>query len=298
MSPVLALVIANIVWGGGLPFFKHTLHTIPPFLLAFLRFSLASFILVPFVWKAPLKQITQNDWRAILWGAFFATFINISALFLGLERASSITAGVFAASQPIFFFLLSIVLLKERAEKKVLSGILISLVGICIIIFMPILSHTAEGGSSSVLGIVFYFLATMGAVVGPIILKPILGKVNPIVVTYFGFIISAVLFLPMALHEVYTGQVGAIDPLSWAGLAYGIFGSSTISYLLFNYGTSKVPAQELGIFSYINPITSAIIASFLFHEYPDKYFFIGALVVFVGIIICEGRFHHPKKKYS
>ena len=47
MNPVIALIIANIIWGAAAPIFKLALTNIPPFTLGFIRFFFAGSILLP-----------------------------------------------------------------------------------------------------------------------------------------------------------------------------------------------------------------------------------------------------------
>jgi len=66
---------------------------------------------------------------------------------------------------------------------------------------------------------------------------------------------------------------------------------------LYYYGLSKVNAQEVGIFTYINPIVTVIIAFPLLNELPSIYYIIGSFFVFGGIYLAEGRVNwRPAKK--
>ncbi len=60
MSPILALIITNIIWGAASPIFKFALQNIPPFTLAFIRFFFAGLLFLPFVFlfyqKLSLKR--------------------------------------------------------------------------------------------------------------------------------------------------------------------------------------------------------------------------------------------------
>ena len=60
------------------------------------------------------------------------------------------------------------------------------------------------------------------------------------------------------------------------------------------YGMSKIETQEVGVFTYIDPVIAVLIAMPLLGEYPTPTFFIGSLFVFLGIFIAERRLHwHP-----
>ncbi|EKE12839.1 MAG: hypothetical protein ACD_13C00135G0001, partial [uncultured bacterium] len=58
---ILALIVANIIWGAASPIFKLSLQNIPPFTLAFLRFFLGSILLIFVVGKKIFIQI--SSWK-------------------------------------------------------------------------------------------------------------------------------------------------------------------------------------------------------------------------------------------
>jgi len=296
MNPVLGLIIANIIWGAASPIFKFALVNIPPFTLAFVRFFGASLILLPFALRN-WKKISLTNFALILLGAFFGISVNIGFFFLGLAKTESINAPVIASSQPLFLYIFSIFFLREKLNKKVFKGLLIALLGVMVIIFSPFLSN---GGISLVAkegaieGNLFLLIATFGAVVHTLIFKSVLKNVNMWQVTFISFLFGALLFVPVMAPEFASWSFSDLTMNGWVGIIYGAIFSSAIAYGLYNYGVSKIKAQEVGIFTYIDPIVAVIIAVPLVHEHPTFAFYIGTFLVFVGIFIAEGRIHyHP-----
>ena len=111
MNPILALIIANIIWGAASPIFKFALQNIPPFTLAFIRFFFAGLIFLPIALNK-WQHLTLKQWLEIILVGFFGITINISFFFLGLEKTESINIPVIASSGPVFIYLLSIIFLK------------------------------------------------------------------------------------------------------------------------------------------------------------------------------------------
>jgi len=89
MNPVLALIIANIIWGMASPIFKFALTNIPPFTLAFIRFFFAGLIFLPLALNK-WQKLTTRQWLEILLIGFFGITINISFFFLGVVKTESI----------------------------------------------------------------------------------------------------------------------------------------------------------------------------------------------------------------
>ena len=299
MNPVIALIITNTIWGAAAPIFKFALGNIPPFTLAFIRFFFAGILFLPFV-LFRTYSITKKQLFEICLGAFFSITINISFFFLALPKTDSINAPIIASSQPIFLFLLSILLLKEKFHKKVFLGILVSFIGVLVIILSPLfLNHgsTLIQKEVALEGNLFLVIATFGAITQAIIIKNVLKEVNHFIVSCISFLFGSLTFIPLMIPELQKWSFSQLNVQGWTGIIFGIFFSSALAYGLFMYGISKLDAQEIGIFSYIDPVIAVLLAIPLLGEYPTPIFFLGTSFVFLGIILSEGRLHwHPFHK--
>lgn len=295
MNPILALIITNIIWGAASPIFKYALTNIPPFTLAFIRFFFASLLFLPWIKKSDWINFTKKDWFDLFLGGFFGIVINISFFFLGVQRTESINVPIIASAGPLLIFIFSIIFLKEKIRARVLLGMIFAFVGVMGVILSPFLfngktfNHLGEFEGN--LMIVF---ATLGAVLAPIMIKKIIKKTRPVFISGIQFFISSFFFLPFAMGEFKTWSFSQINQAGIVGIIYGVFFSSALAYFLLAYGLSKISAQEVGLFMYIDPLAAIVVAAPLLHEYPDTYFIISSILVLAGIFIAENRIHyHP-----
>lgn len=289
---ILALIFANIIWGAASPIFKWSLFGISPFTLAFLRFFLAALILLPFCYKN--LSIKTKDIFPVLILSIIGINVNIAFFFLGLKLSSSINAPVIASSAPIFLILLSFIFLKERILRKKMLGTAVSLIGILCIILQPVI---AKGIDGSVSGNLFFVLATLGSVVHVLVLRRLAKRYNVMALTFWSFLIAAAVFFPLMLPELKTSVFSSFNIQALVGILFGAIFASTIAYTLVAYGERKIPANEVGIFVYIDPVIAIIVAYFLLHETLNPVFIIGTFFVFLGIYIAEGRIPwHPLHK--
>jgi drug/metabolite transporter (DMT)-like permease len=296
MNPILALIITNIIWGGASPIFKFALQNIPPFTLAFIRFFFAGLIFLPLALKN-FQKISVRQWFEIFLVGFFGVFVNITFFFLGLKKTESINVPIIGSSGPVFIYFFSILFLKEKPKLKVFLGMLFALVGVFLIILSPILLDGKKIYLGEIEGNFFIVLATFGSVFSTIIGKDLLKKVNPYFVSAFSFLSSSILFLLFVPKELISWSFYKLNLAGWVGIIYGVFFSSAAAYFLYYYGLSKIDAQEVGLFTYIDPIAAVIIAMPLLHEFPTIYYIIGSFLVFGGIYLAEGRIHwHPINK--
>lgn len=292
---ILALIVANIIWGAASPIFKWSLENITPFTLAYWRFGVASLLLFPFCRKH--LDFEKKDLPKLILLSLSGIFFNITFFFFGLEFAPSINAPVIASAAPIFIYLFSIFILHERAKSKVLLGTLVSFLGVFVIVIQPLLNRL---GDQSFLGNILFLLATIGAVGHVIISKSLLNKYKPITITFWSFIIGSISFLPFYLYEVIKyDTLRHLNINGISGLVFGILLSSLAAYYLYAWGMEKIAAQEVGLFTYIDPVIATLIAIPLLGEKISIIFLLGSVLIFTGIFVAEGRLHyHPLHKLS
>jgi drug/metabolite transporter (DMT)-like permease len=296
MNPVVALIIANLIWGAASPIFKLSLENIPPFTLAFIRFFFAGTLYLLFVIKK-WKRLTKKQFFYICLGAFFGVTINISFYFLALPKTNSINAPIIASAQPIFLYLISIFYLKEHQHKRVLYGMIVSFIGVLIIIFSPMVMNgliSAQQKNTELTGNLFLVIATFGAIGQAITHKKILEEVEVLQVAFISFVFGALSFFPFMFFELQSWSFMMLDWRGWFGILFGVILSSAVAYGLYIYGISKIDAQEIGLFTYIDPVIAVLLAIPLLGEYPNPFFFVGSFLVFAGIFFAEKRLHwHP-----
>ncbi|MFH0979751.1 MAG: DMT family transporter [Candidatus Roizmanbacteria bacterium] len=296
MNPILALIIANLIWGAASPIFKFALENIPPFTLAFIRFFFAGLIFVPLAFKN-WQKLSLKDLINLLLVGLFGITINISFFFLGLQRTESINVPIIASSGPVFIYLLSIIFLREKPKLKIFTGMMVALFGVLAIILSPIFLDGKEFVIGAIEGNLFILLATFGSVFQTIIGRNILKKINPFQASAITFLFGSLTFLPFVPKEFLTWNISLLNINGIVGIIYGVFFSSALAYSLFYYGVSKIKAQEVGVFTYIDPIVAVLVAIPLLGEFPNLYYFFGSVLVFGGIYLAEGRIHwHPFNK--
>lgn len=290
---VLFLILANIIWGAAFPIYKWALAELPPFTFVFLRFFLAALILFPFITKK--IKVAREDWRNLLLLGIFSVSFQIPLLFIGLKLTPSINAPIIIASGPIILIIASVLFLNEKLRAKVVAGTLISLMGIGIIILQPLLTDGLSGG---ILGNVLIFLSTICSVIQALLLKKLTVRNNPMTLVFWMFIIGSIPMIPFVIWEAQTFSIiSDLTIKGLLGLIYGVYFAALLAHLFYAYGVAHIKASEVGIFSYVDPIATVAIAVPLLGEFITYTYIVGALFVFLGIFVAEGRIHyHPLNK--
>ncbi len=290
---ILAVIAANIIWGAAASIFKISLTNIPPFTLAFWRFFVGALLLLAILGKrASLPLRGRNDWLLLVSYALTGITVNIIFFFWGLQLTYSINAPVIASGAPILTMVLALLFLKEPFRLRKLMGMLLGTAGLLVIVLKPLLEKGIDG---SVLGNIFLVIAVVAAVLQTIIGKKALAKFAALPFTFWAFIVGSASFLPLAVYEyVQTPALYALlDWRGYMGLAFGAILSSAAAYSLYAWGLSKITATDTSLFTYLDPVVGTILGAVLLKEPITGLFLLGAILIFAGIGVAEGRLHYP-----
>lgn len=291
MNPaVVALILANIIWGAAPPLFKLALTNIPPFTLGFVRFAIASVILFPAA-IVRWKKMSFQDFLATCLTSFFTIFLMISLGFIGLQEGESIDAALIYSSGPVFLFLGAIFFLREKPDSRVFKGMIVALIGAILITLSPALLGGGENVGTGIFSNILFIGSTISMVVGTIVSKRTLERVDPYQFTAITFFFSTILFGLFAVPEMATFSFSDLNSAGWIGIVYGSIFSSVAAYALYYYGTSKIDAQEIGVFTYVDPVVAVLVAVPLLNEIFSLWHLVGILLIAAGIFYAEGRIH-------
>lgn len=298
--PLIALLLAHIIWGANFVVAKVTLEEFPPMTLALLRFALASLLLAPFFLAETKKvKIKKKDLPQLIAIGVFIITLNIAFFFEGIKRTSAINASILTLIIPITSVLFGWWFLKEKVFLVNLFGIALGFLGALVIIGIPqIILGTLS--PTSIIGNVLIILASISFVAGATLSKKILTKYSTLTVTAIAFLIGTVtFFIPAFLEYIRNpGWINDVTILGFLGLIYMTLLSSISAYFLFEWGLSKTSVITSNLFQYIEPFVATTLAVAILGERVSISFLIGALLiasgVYLGTLAKEARHRHQR----
>lgn len=287
---IIGLIIANIIWGAAPPIFKWALQDIQPFTLAFLRFSIAALLFLPFVYKN--IKIKKQDIPVFIAMGLLGITAHIALFLFGLRLTSSINAPIIGSAAPVFLIITGFIFLKEKPGRRKIIGSILGFFGLMLIIINPIIE---KGFQSSFLGDSMLIAATLLEVWFIVEIKKKIPHYPTLTLVFWVFVFGSLGFLPFFGMEIAQyGFLTGINIQGISGLIFGIFFSSFAAYAFFFLSIRYLMLLDVGIFTYLDPIVTIIIAVPLLHEIPTPIYVVGSLFVFLGIYIAERRIpYHP-----
>lgn len=299
--PYLALLLVHLIWGANFVVAKITLQEFPPMSLAFLRFSLASLFLAPFLIIQTKKvKIKKTDLPKLISIGILIITLNIGFFFEGIRRTTAIDASILTMTIPILSVLLGWWLLKEKIYLINLLGVGFALVGALTILGLP---QFIMGNLSTqmLIGNILIILASISWVLGAVISKGILTKYSSLVVTAIAFIVGTLtMAIPAGLEYIQNpGWPSSVTFLGLLGLSYMTLLSSISAYFLFEWGLSKTTVYIADLFQYIEPLIATVLAVSILGERISQTFIIGAILIAIGAYLgtLAKEIHHRHKHH-
>ena len=262
----IKLVLTALFWGGTFVAGRQVAGDLGPFSIAFLRFALASVLLLGLarVKEGRLPPVGKREILLVVLLGLTGVFAYNALFFKGLSLIEASRASLIVATCPAFIALASVVLLRERLSLVQAIGIPLSILGAAVVISRGNLGQIVAGGVGRgelcILGCVLCWAA-----------YSLLGKVamrwlSPLVCVSYSALAGAIALAVPALFEGLTQTVRQASLLDWTSISYlAVFGT-VLGFVWFYEGVRLIGTTRAGLFINFVPISAVILGFLLLRE--------------------------------
>jgi drug/metabolite transporter (DMT)-like permease len=283
LLPYLQATFAVVLWGASFVATKMALRSLTPDALVWLRFAMGVIILgFTTAARGQMQLPRRNDL------AYFALLGLIGITFHqwlqsnGLVTARATTTAWIVATSPIFIALLGWLALKEKLSALQVLGIAVAVLGVLLVVSRGDL-FTLAGGGAVTRGDVLVMISAPNWAVFSILSRRGLRQ-HPAArmmfyVMAFGWGFTTLLFLS-------NPQFAAMRALPWDGwvavIFLGVF-CSGLAYIFWYDALKSIPASQVGVFLYIEPLVTVAVAWAVLGEQLTWAALLGGAVTLAGI---------------
>lgn len=285
---LISLIAASLLWSTAGVTTKILLQTFDPFPLAFLRFTIASLVLLPF-FLIKSRPTLKNWYKELIPVAIMGTG-NIIFFYLGLTRTTVNASIIIYTAQPLITAILASHLLAETITSRKIQGILVGLVGILVIVLLP-LWERGEIVSGDLLGNLLIFIAVWCWSFYTVGSRYLINQKHYPVTTVTGgsILVSAAIFLLFTLflpHRNFVAPLLQIQPLLL--LIHLSLLVTVATLLLYQWAIKHSSATTASLTSYLQPVFGITLAIVILGEKITIGFVIGSLLVVLGVFLATG----------
>ncbi|MHC4435863.1 MAG: DMT family transporter [Planctomycetota bacterium] len=285
MKIYLKLLLTAIFWGGTFVAGKIAAQNVGPFSIGFLRYIIASTLLLLITWRieGKLPALKKSQILSVILLGMIGIFTYNVMFIKGLKIIEASRAALIIATCPIFITICSAIFLKEKINLVKGLGIAISVFGAIIVISKGDVSEIFKGGLS--LGELYIFCCVLSWTAYSLIGKTVMKNLSPLAsVSYSAAVGAIALFVP-ALFEGLARNVAYQSALDWLCISYlGIFGT-VIGFVWYYQGVERIGPTKAGLFINFVPISAILCAFFILREPITLSLMIGAVLVISGVYL-------------
>jgi drug/metabolite transporter (DMT)-like permease len=282
---MLAVLASVMLWGPTFVASKLAMREVGPFMLAFIRFVLATVFMGtlavvtqlrnPYKKKLPMGRLAA---MGLLGGALHFSFENT-----GLWYVSALEAALVTAMLPAVAAVTAWILIREKLRPVQIGGIVLAVLGV---VFVILAGADTRGATFNLFG---YFLL-IGSSVAWSVYSIISSKLDPEIpsalVAAYNVVFGAIFLLPTAAIDVVrNGGFHMPSPFAWLMIVFLGLGGSGITYLLWNFGLKSLSTGEANVFTNLIPFIGAVCAWFFLKEPLTWTHLWGGLTVAAGVVL-------------
>ena len=280
----LAWAAVCLIWGTTYLAIRISLETIPPLLMAAIRWITAGGLLTLLLALRGETLPARREWPSLaILGVLLLGFGNGAVVWAEQTVPSGLTA-VLVATSP--FWMVGIDALMPGGEAitiRRLLGLVLGFSGIVMLVWPEI--RVDAGGRAFLGGVVAAQIACVGWAIGSSYARRRgrghAREENVLATAAFEMMFGgvALLIVSLVLHE--TSRL-SMTPRTGGALVYLIFVGAIGGFSAYAYALKHLPVATVSLYAYVNPIIAVLLGTLVLQE-PFSVRMIGAaLVVFLG----------------
>ena len=255
-------------------FIKLAQEELNVFTTGFLRFFFGFLIIIPYILKTKFKVFNTSNLKIHI----LRSALNLPAMLLGFAALAilpleKITAIHFVV--PLMVTILAVIFLKEKIYLYRSLALIIGFLGVLIILRPGIVDIS--------IGIYMALTSSLIWSVVIVLTKKVSKDDGAITILSHQYFYMSLFSLPLVIYFWDLPNLKTIIFILCAAI------SGTILHIALNHAYKLVDVSMTQPYSFLGLVVSSVIGYFVFSDKPDLYTWLGASVIFCGVILISYR---------
>lgn len=288
-----ALLIVWLVWGSTYLGMRVGDETIPPLVLASVRFVIAGLIMFPVALHQARSQPAAPPvrWpsRAQWLGCTVVGVLLLGAnglVCVGERTVPSGLAALLIATVPLWLLGIDAVLNHTRLGLAQVGGLVVGLAGVGLL--------SSVGGSTagaSVSGVLIILGAAAAWAVGTICASRVPTPASPALTSAMELLTggAVLLVLAAATGEFGSFRLSAVSGRSWLALGYLVVFGSIVAFSAYVIAVRLLPTATVATYAYVNPVIAVLLGALILSERVTPVMLAGGALVVVAVVLVVRR---------
>ena len=269
------LIIISIIFGTLMgTFIKLAQEELNVFTTGFLRFFFGFLIITPYILKTKFKVFNTKNLKIHI----VRSALNLPAMLLGFAALAMLPLEKMTAIHfivPIIVTILAVIFLKEKIYLYRSIALVMGFLGMLIILRPGIIDIS--------IGIYMALISSLIWSVVIILTKKVSKDDSAITILSHQYVYMSLFSFPLVIYFWDQPSLKTIIFILCAAM------SGTILHIALNHAYKLVDVTMTQPYSFLGLVVSSIIGYFVFSDKPDFYTWLGASVIFCGVLLISYR---------
>jgi drug/metabolite transporter (DMT)-like permease len=284
-APWVALVVVYVVWGSTYLAIRVGVQTVPPFMLAGVRYVLAGTLLYPVAVRMGGAQVRRADqpgsrqWLgAAIVGTLLLTFGN-GGVSYGEQSVESGLAALLVATVPLWMLGADRILNGRTITLRAAAAIILGVIGVAV------LARPSPAGTVTGVLVILAASASWGA--GSILSRRLVLPARPLVGSGMEMLAGGgvLLVLSVVSGEWSTFRLNQVSWASFAALLYLIGPGSLLALSCYVIALKSLPTSTVATYAFVNPLVAVVLGAWLLDEHLTLITLAGAAILIVSVAL-------------
>ncbi len=291
--PYFCLLMMGLFFGAMTPIAKEAMALgVPQLTLTALRMMGAALFFWGFALRKPAMKVPLKDIALLALAAMLGIVCDQGFFIYGLSKTSPIDAGVICTLIPVFAILLGILFKGHRASLKRILAVAIGFVGA---VTMVLSSNADTSAVATLEGDLIVLFALFCFSCYLVFFVDLLSRYPVYILMKWMFLFASLVMCPLGMMDAAHVSLSAVPPLAWIEVLYVVVGGTILAFAFMLEGQKRCAPEVVGIFNYIQPIVTCLLAVAMGLDVFTAPKAIGALLIFISVGLTIER---TKKKAS
>ena len=269
------LIIISIIFGTLMgTFIKLAQEELNVFTTGFLRFFFGFLIIIPYILKTKFEVFSTKNLKIHI----LRSALNLPAMLLGFAALAMLPLEKMTAIHfivPIIVTILAVIFLKEKIYLYRSIALVMGFLGMLIILRPGIIDIS--------IGIYMALISSLIWSVVIILTKKVSKDDSAITILSHQYVYMSLFSFPLVIYFWDQPSLKTIIFILCAAI------SGTILHIALNHAYKLVDVTMTQPYSFLGLVVSSIIGYFVFSDKPDFYTWLGASVIFCGVLLISYR---------
>ena len=269
------LIIISIIFGTLMgTFIKLAQEELNVFTTGFLRFFFGFLIITPYILKTKFEVFSTKNFKIHI----LRSALNLPAMLLGFAALAMLPLEKMTAIHfivPIIVTILAVIFLKEKIYLYRSIALVMGFLGMLIILRPGIIDIS--------IGIYMALISSLIWSVVIILTKKVSKDDSAITILSHQYVYMSLFSFPLVIYFWDQPSLKTIIFILCAAM------SGTILHIALNHAYKLVDVTMTQPYSFLGLVVSSIIGYFVFSDKPDFYTWLGASVIFCGVLLISYR---------